>query len=160
MPWSALPEHLNSPEKWKGTDNDTPWMRWELLIKGWFAFGPRAREWWACWQFPPRVLFKIGGTGPWRYENVQPFGASDESLHPGHVILSRCQYFKRWHLALLWPLQIQFHVYWREKDVPVEGTVWKNEFDISRLLFAYGPIHWDADLIYWIFSIYLGGQWK
>lgn len=41
MPWPALPEHLNTPEKWGGTDHDTKWTRWMLYTKGLTAFGPR-----------------------------------------------------------------------------------------------------------------------
>lgn len=153
MPWSALPEHLNTPAKWAGTDNDTWYARWTLQFQGWFAMGPRATQRWAAWDFPPMEVFKIGGKGPWRYEDVEVFGNIDS-------VLSRCQYFKRWHVAVLWPLQIQAHVYWRTEDVPVQGTVWVNNFSIKNLLFGYGPIHWDADLIYWILSFYIGGQWK
>lgn len=161
MPWSALPEHLNTPAKWAGTDNDTWYARWTLQIQGWFAMGPRATQWWARWKFPPKVLFKIGGKGPWRYENIEsdiPTSVGDPLSY--YTVLSRCQYFKRWHIAVLWPLQIQAHAYWRAKDIPIEGTNWVNDFSICKLLFAYGPIHWDADLIYWILSFYIGGTWK
>ncbi len=154
MPWSALPEHLNSPEKWAGTDNDTWYARWTLRFQGWFSFGPRATQWWASWKFPPSELFKIGGAGTWRYEFVPDLDGVQ------HYVLSRCQYFKRWHFAWVSPLCFTFHVYWRTKDVPVVKTTWKNEFDITKLLFVYGPIHWDADLIYWILSFYIGGEWK
>lgn len=157
MPWDALPEHLNSPEKWKGTDNDTWLMRWDLYIKGWFAFGPRAKEWWANWKFPPAEIFKIGGTGTWRYESI-PVSPDDNA--PYTFVLSRCQYFKRWSFVWVSPFCFTFHIYWRAKDVPLEKDAWKNDFNITKLFFAYGPIHWDADLIYWILSFYVGGQWK
>ena len=175
LEYDALPEHLNTQAKIDAAFPDDSQFanrtgliglygralkRFNKLTKPWSVFGPRSKFSWSRWNFPPTVLFKVGGKGSWRYENVQPLGASDESLHPGYVVLSRCQYYKRWHLAVQWPLMVTFHVYWHEKDVPVEGQPWTNEFDISRLLFAYGPIHWDADIIYWLLSFYLGGQWK
>lgn len=172
MPWDALPEHLNSPEKWKGTDNDTWYARWTLQIKGWFAMGPRAKEWWAKWSFPPVEVFKIGGAGPWRYEVIPAtFGADGQNLLDlkadpldyGVRVLSRCQYFKRWAFTVsrVWffPL-VTLHWYWRAKDVPTGDKPWVNDFDITKLVFMYGPFHWDADIIYWILSFYLGGQWK
>jgi hypothetical protein len=159
MPWDALPEHLNSPEKWKGTDNDVWYMRWEILTKGWMAFGPRSKKWWAAWQFPPKEVFKIGGAGKWRYEVVACSTCTPIGWHPW-TALSRCQYYKRWALTVMWPLQITFHVYWKASDVPEFGQPFDNNFSIKKLLFMYGPIHWDADLIYWLLSFYLGGQWK
>lgn len=165
MPWDALPEHLNSPEKWKGTDNDTWYARWTLQIKGWFAMGPRASEWWAKWPFPPKEVFKIGGAGPWRYEWVSdPFvpGVNPDVTFQWRI-LSRCQYYKRWALTVsrvwIFPF-VTLHWYWRAKDVPPKEGGWVNNFDITKLVFMYGPFHWDADLIYWILSFYLGGQWK
>lgn len=163
MPWDALPERLQSPEAWKGTDNDTWYARWTLQFQGWFAFGPRAKEWWANWKFPPRVLFKIGGKGTWRYEWISDPtvpGINYPTVVQQWKVLSRCQYYKRWHFAVQWPFMVTFHIYWHEKDVPSATGSWVNEFDISRLLFIYGPIHWDADLVYWILSFYFGGQWK
>lgn len=156
--FDGVPPHLDSIEKWKGTDNDKWYSRWTMYFTGWQAFGPWSKHSWAQWKFPPRELFKIGGKGPWRYEDV-PF-ANLNGVVCTWPILSRCQYFKRWHLAVLWPLQIQFHVYWRAKDVPLAEGNWVNEFSISKLLFFYGPLHWDADLVYWLFSFYFGGQWK
>ena len=161
MPFDALPDELNpriNPNAWKGTDNDTWYARWTIPLVGFQAFGPRAKEWWACWKFPPKVLFKVGGKGPWRYEFVPDY--LDDPLAQGWTVLSRCQYFKRWAAVLEWPLSFRFHIYWQAKDVPVEATIWKNDFSISQLLFFYGPIHWDTQLVYWILSCYFGGQWK
>ena len=156
--FDALPPYLNTPAKWTGTDLDTPWFRWDLKIKGWFAFGPWSKYSWARWTFPPKVLFKVGGEGPWRYEKIR-FGI-DPYTTGEFEVLSRCQYYKRWALTVQWPLTVTFHVYWRAKDVPVEGVNWTNNFGIKKLLFMYGPIHFDADLVYWIFSFFIGGQWK
>lgn len=161
MPWSALPESLNSPEKWAGTDNDTWYARWTLQFQGWFAFGPRAIEWWASWKFPPKVLFKIGGKGEWRYEFVQSLLSLPDGSPLSYYLLSRCQYYKRWAFVVQWPLMFTLHWYWREKDVPISGgDNWNDDFSIMELVFMYGPLHWDADLIYWILSFYIGSQWK
>lgn len=161
MPFSALPDHLNpriNPNAWKGTDNDTWWARWTIPLVGFQAFGPRAKEWWARWSFPPKVLLKVGGAGPWLYEHVN---ALDPATHFGpYEVLSRCQYFKRWALVLEWPLSLRFHIYWRAADVPQHDKLWMNQFSIRQLLFFYGPIHWDTDLVYWVMSFYFGGQWK
>lgn len=172
--YDALPEHLNSQAEIDAAFPDDSQFanrkgllglygralkRFNKLTKPWSVFGPRSRFSWAAWQFPPREIFKIGGgKGEWRYETVA--ARIDATTIQVHHALSRCQYYKRWHLAVQWPLMVTFHVYWHEKDVPVEGQPWTNEFDISRLFFAYGPIHWDADIIYWLLSFYLGGQWK
>lgn len=164
MPWSALPDHLNpriTPDAWKNTDNDTWFARWTFALLGLQAFGPRAKEWWAAWKFPPKMLFKIGGKGTWREEIID----SEILTSPGdplsyYRVLSREQYFKRWAFIIEWPLSFRFHVYWKAKDVPVAGQPWVNDFDITRLFFVYGPIHWDADLVYWVLSFYFGGQWK
>lgn len=153
MSWSALPEHLNSPEKWKGTDNDKWWMRWEIQTKGWWAFGPRAKEWWARWREIPIVLFAIKGKGPWRWEDADSDRElldyssgcmANGDLTKARWILSRVQYYCQWHFAIQWPLQVTFHI----KDR--NGVPW----------FVYGPIHRDADKVYWLLSFFLGHTWK
>lgn len=35
---AALPDHIDQPEEWKGTDDDVWYMRWRLYVKHWFAF--------------------------------------------------------------------------------------------------------------------------
>lgn len=178
--FDALPEHLNTQAEIDAAFPDDSQFanrkglvgvygrllkRFNKLTKPWSVFGPRSKFWWARWSFPPREIFKVGGKGPWRYETIAGIPIVEETpahfgVVPLHHILSRCQYYKRWHLAVQWPLMVTFHVYWHEKDVPVEGQPWVNEFSIKQLLFAYGPIHWDTDIIYWLLSFYLGGQWK
>jgi hypothetical protein len=135
MPWSALPEHLNSPEKWAGTDDSkVAWMNWRLKVKGWFAYGPRAKEWWARWRTSPVCLFKIGGTGEWRYE-TDPF-----KLIP---YLSRIQYWKSWHLAVQWPFFISFSLVKKDK-----------------VLYMYIGCSYDQDGVYWFPSSFIGKTWK
>lgn len=167
MPWSSLPEHLNSPEKWKGTDMDTDLFRWTLKIKGWFAFSPRATEWWARWRSIPKLLFALRGKGFWRAEHDELGERSGRGhwywLNPIYTedgwYLSRVQYYCRWHVAVQWPLQVTAHVYWREKDVPYPPNR-PTSLGINKLLYMYGPTHRDTDVVYWIISFFIGGQWK
>lgn len=166
MPWSSLPTHLNSPDKWKGTDNDVWYMRWEILTKGWFAFSYRAKEWWARWRKYPKTLFAVKGNGPWRVE-------SDRGDRPVYIIigkhkwrvklwseyLSRIQYWTRWHFQISWPFMIAFHVYYRAEDVPQFPERPKN-MSLKKMLYFYGPIHYDSDGVFWLFSFFIGGTWK
>lgn len=148
MTWDSLPEHLNTPEKWKGTDNDVWYMRWEILTKGWWAFSYRSSKWWSKWRKYPITLLKMGGNGPWRYE-----------LAENNEYLSRIQYWKRWHFQISWPFMIAFSCYWKEKDVPKHPNYPEN-LNISKFLYFYGPIHFDADQVFWIMSFFIGGTWK
>lgn len=161
MPWSALPEQLRSAEAWKGTDWDNPFQRWLLRFKGWFAFGWRASEGWARWRRYPKVLFAKRGWGRWRLE-------SDEQ--PGEVGLlklwtadswyvSRVQYWCRWSVQVQWPLFFAFHVYWKRRDVPLYPKR-PNTLGIGKLFFFYVGAHRDADGVYWVPSVYVGGVWK
>lgn len=154
MPWSALPEHIDEPSEWAGTDFDKPGWRWHNQIKGWFAYGPRAKEWWARWRGVPKVIFALRGAGEWRYE-------SDAELWKGEtgIYLSRVQYYCRWHVALQWPLQLSFHWYWHAADVPTAPDRPK-DLSMKKLVFGYGPTHRDSDTVYWFPSFFLGGTWK
>lgn len=170
LEFDAMPDHLNTQAEIDAAFPDDSQFanrtgliglygralkKFNKLTKPWSVFGPRSRFAWARWQFPPKIIFKLGGKGTWRYELItRPDG------YLSYWIYSRCQYYKRWALIVEWPLSLTFHIYWREKDVPVEDQPWANDFGITRLLFAYGPIHWDADIIYWLLSFYVGGQWK
>jgi hypothetical protein len=153
MPWSALPEHINEPREWAGKDHDKVWYtRWVKYVQGWFAYGPRAKEWWARWRLVPCTLFAMKGNGPWRFEGIMRDGKV-------RFYRSRAQYWTRWHVALQWPLQLTFHWYWRAADVPTTDTRPQN-LNIKKLVFGYGPVHRDADDVYWFPSFYLGGTWK
>jgi hypothetical protein len=149
MPWSALPEHLNSPEKWGGTDDDKWWMRWRLQIKGWFAYGPRATEKWAKWrEWPVCVLF-IRGEGAARIENDETDWYSksrvvfmlDSSL--SHWYISRIQKWCNWHIHLQWPLFFTCHFYIR-----------------TKLIYFYIGASRDADKVYWFPAAFIGTTWK
>mgnify|MGYP006957730104 CR=1 FL=1 len=151
MTWSALPEHLNSPEKWAGTDDSkVAWMNWRLKVKGWFAYGPRATQWWAKWHTPPKCLFKLGGDGAWRYE-TDPMS--------GRLYLSRIQYWKRWHVAIQWPFFIQASIYPKKEDTMPFGDFAGSSVD-KKVTYAYLGCSYDQDGVYWFPSGFIGKTWK
>lgn len=168
MPSSALPPHLQDVENNFPDDEQfgtTTWYGrayrwWNKTSKTWFAFSYRCTEWWAKWRKYPKVLLMVGGAGGWRYENI--FGAdyvTNQKQRPGEgCYLSRIQYYKRWHLAIQWPLMVSFHFYPKAEDVPV---VFEDRPELDgKLWFAYWN-HFDADLVYWMLtSAYLGRNWK
>lgn len=196
---SALPEHLDTPEEWKGTDDDqSTFFKWRLYIKEWFAFGPRsphgvalaifpfplvfmwlvgrhfgmAWSWWFLWPiFPvlrkwrekPFVIFAFCGRGSWRLERTTGGEASAPKQKlffdclEGAYYLSRIQYWTRWHVALLWPLCIQFHFYPKAEDVVPAGT---HEETDGELWFFYAGSHFDADKVHWWPSGFFGRTWK
>lgn len=172
MPISAMPKHLNTKEKIEAAFPDDSqygdswfgllYKRYQKATKTWFAFSYRCTEWWARWRTVPKLLFAIGGKGLWRYESIFGFNGSLHSVRSLDIFpdfyLSRCQYWKRWHFAVQWPLMISFHVYPRVQDVPIPEEC-SLELD-GKLWFAYWN-HFDADLIYWmITSAYVGRNWK
>ncbi len=170
MPLSALPDHLNSREEIEAAFPDDSqygeglfgrlYRAYQKKTKTWFAFSYRCTEWWARWRKYPKLLFAIGGGGLWRWEGKYPrLLLRLHNAEPREEIyLSRIQYYKRWHFAVQWPLTVSFHFYFKAKDVP-----W-NQFQVGqtdgKLLYFYWN-HFDADLVYWMFtSMYLGTHWK
>lgn len=175
MPWSALPEHLNSPEKVEAAFHDDSQFgttgfgglyRWyNKKTKAWFAFSYRCTEWWARWRMYPKVLLAAAGEGFWRFENeISDLHISTDlgwyvlNCDFGDDYLSRIQYFTRWHIAIQWPLMISFHFYPFAKDVPMPDSP---HLDLDgKVVFGYFG-HFDADKVYWMFtSAYLGRNWK
>jgi hypothetical protein len=163
-PWDALPEHIDEPGEWAGTDDDTWLMRWRLKIKGWFAYSYRSRYWWARWRKTPIVLFAVRGKGLWRFENdvndltcvdLNPCWKSDERP----FYLSRVQYYCRWHFKIMWPLFIAGHVYPKAADVPKPGEPVGDAQD-GKLYQAYAGAARDADQVYWFPSAATGKVWK
>lgn len=143
MPKSALPEHIDEPSEWEGTDWDWWGQRWMLKIKGWFAYGPRATEWWAKWRPVPKDLININAT---RKEVVA-------NLEYTSVI----QYYTRWHFLLQWPFHVSFHYYWDGSFVPMEGTRPKN-LNILQMIFIRFGARFDNDQVYWFPSLFVGGD--
>lgn len=183
MPKSALSDRLNDPENWKDTDDDNWLMRWRIPLKGLFAYGPRATEWWAKWREWPITLFAVCGKGGFRVEtetwerdssqdciyaerilfNEKTLYVETPTTYPDLICyskgyLSRVQYYSRWHFAIQWPFLIQFHFYFKASDVPEYGKPrppLKN-----KLFFFYLGAHRDGDKVYWWPSAFIGLTWK
>lgn len=183
MPWSALPEWLDSPEKWAGSDHDTKWTRWILRLKGAMAFGPRATERWARWRQYPRTLlalrskqgvFRIEAEG---WERETAYDCVDTSdyyflkdlvatknypnfvaIEPGY--LSRVQKYTRWSLQIQWPFFVAFHWYRRASDVPVYGDPVPSGFADGKVVFAYFGAQRNGDKFYMFPAAYVGFNWK
>lgn len=160
-PRSALPPHIDEPHEWKNTDWDTKWQRWMLEIKHWFAFGPRATEWWARWRKFPIVLFARKGRGKWRLEDdVDDIVSYKPTSHEPGTYLSTIQYWCRWHIALQWPLHLTFHIYWRAADVPGLFERPRKDLSIHHMFFFRIGARRDADKVYWFPSLFVGGNWN
>lgn len=183
MPKSALSERLQTKENWEGTDWDNPFQKWMIPLKGWFAYGPRAKEWWAKWREYPKTIFAILGKGSIRIENEDwERDSAREYSDPGirHVLfnlepvmfyefgklgtvmsqgyLSRVQYYTRWSFQIQWPFMIAFHIYFKPNNVQIYGKP-RNDTD-GKLFFFYFGAHRDADKVYWFPSAYVGFNWK
>lgn len=157
MPKSALPIRLQDPTNWTGTDDDVWYMRWRMGLKGLFAYGPRAKEWWAKWRRFPIILLKIKGEGFWRYESDT---TNEEIALDITPYLSRIQYWTRWHLQIQWPFLIAFHIYFKKKDVmSCQQQGWQVN-TTNKLLYMYFGAHRDGDVVYWFPSAFLGLTWK
>ena len=139
------------------------WKSWKKITKPWEAFGPHSRFSWAQWRATPIVLFAARGKGRWRMENDEiELGLNDRHKCDGwpNWYLSRIQYWTRWHVAVQWPLQISGHIYWKAEDVPAFPNRPRKDMGITELFYFYGPIHRDADKIYWLMSFFFGGGFK
>lgn len=172
--YDALPLHLDEESEIEAAFPDDSqytgffgkiYRKFHKITKPWGAFGPRSKFAWARWRNNPVTVLAIGGKGPWRGESDY---AGERTGNEGNWIgwhdmapyyLSRIQYWKRWHLAINWPLQVTFHIYWRAEDVPVYPNHPKDT-TIKDMVFGYGPIHRDADRVYWLLSFFFGGAWK
>lgn len=148
-PWSALPPHINSPEEWGGKDDDKHfYTKWRKRVKGWFAYGPRATEWWARWREYPVMLFAMRGKGHWRYEDDFGIWAGNPMVRGmfwddhRRSYLSRCQKLTSWSVQLQWPLFFGCHV-------TIRGQVWQFYIGAKK----------DTDC-YWFPAIFLGRGWK
>lgn len=158
MPKDALPERLQDPKNWIGTDDDVWYMRWRIPLKGLFAYGPRSNHWWAKWREFPLVLFALFGEGQSRWETsggelaVRSTNKNVFLYSPTTVYLSRVQYWCRWSIQLQWPLFFAFHFYFKDTPYPANTD--------GKLVFFYIGAHRDGDKVYWFPSAYLGLNWK
>jgi hypothetical protein len=157
-PWSALPPHLNTPEKvelafpddstFGNTGFGYLWKRFQKIIKPWIAFGPRATEWWARWRMYPTTLFAAFGQGESRWENDIMAIRSVSNLvvlyKPTVFYLSRIQYWCDWSIQLQWPLFFACHFKYGRKG----------------LVYFYIGAKRDTDRVYWFPDAYIGTVWK
>jgi hypothetical protein len=169
MPKSAMPEWIKDQAEGTGTDWDNPIQK--HFHKSWFAFGPRATEWWARWREFPITLLGLFGSGFVRFEtetwerdsSADMTVSSDTRWYVingrfGNDYLSRVQYYLRWHVQVQWPLMVAAHFYTSAKDVPVPGQP-RPDTD-GKLWFFYVGAHRDPDKVFWFPSGYLGRNWK
>ncbi len=159
MPNSALPPHLLVRENWVGTDWDTKWQRWMLDFKGLFAYGPRAKQWWAKWREFPKVLVAVGDKSKWRieYTDASLGGALTKyprKAQPTGYYVSTIQYWKKWGVLFQWPLFLAFHFYLDE--VPE----YPDHPGDRRVLFIRIGARRDADRVYWCPSLFIGLSWN
>lgn len=172
---NAMPPWIKDTAEGTNTDWNNPIQKyWK---KSWFSYGPRAESGWAKWREYPKTLLALFGKGSLRLETetwerdsstdaVFPvetirnkelhFVAPDETLKPAY--LSAIQYYCRWHIAIQWPLHIQFHYYFKESSVPVYGQP-RGEMNNKLFYFRLGARR-DGDKVYWTPSVFVGLTWN
>ncbi len=159
MPKSALPNGFHETASGTGTDWDNPVQGW--IKKSWFAYGPRATEWWARWRAKPKPLFAIKGKGEWRYEQDGVDEDDHGDMSPltivtddGEWYLTCIQYWCKWHFQIQWPLFIAFHYYFDETPIH------PNNYGGKRMIYIRFGARRDADKVYWFPSIFVGLTWN
>ena len=170
MPWDALPEHLNSPEKWKGTDWDNGLQRWLLKFKGWFAYGPRSKHKWAQWDLPKCII----GLGVYRWEAIKlsdlylplrkfSTAKSTRILREDGYFPSVVQYWSRAHFLLTyapgshgfgWHLSLHFFWPWANPTKFPE----RSDFTIKEMFSFRIGARFDKDFVHWFPSAAVGGD--
>jgi len=138
-----------------------PFLVWFTGWSWWYLFPiaviPVARK----WRLLPTTVVAIKSGGPWRLENTDskyiiametsnfvfmPRWETSAASVITPFYLSRIQKLCRWHVAIQWPFLIQFHWYWKEKDVPLLN----DNPDVDGKYFGgYRGWHRDEDEIYW-----------
>lgn len=155
MTISAMPPWIKDTSDGTNTDWNNGIQRyWK---KSWFAYGPRAIEWWARWREYPRTLFAILGDGFTRFETETYERDSSSDIHVstdgrwyilnhdfGPYYLSAIQYNLQWHFQIQWPLFVAGHFKITEKVI---------------FYFRVGARR-DADKVYWFPSFFMGLTWN
>lgn len=175
--YDALPDHLNEESEIENAFPDDSqfkgffgklYRKFHKVTKPWGAFGPRSKFWWARWRTFPMTLIALRGPGRFRFEkddmevvqwDESPFSFIFNADFHDHY-LSRIQYYCRWHIAVQWPLQISAHWYWRDTFEMPKFPNRPADTTIKDMIFVYGPIHRDGDVVYWLLSFFIGGAWK
>ena len=158
MPKSALPDGFAETAAGTGTDWDNSLQRW--IKKSWFAYGPRATQWWAKWREIPMPLLAIFGPGFSRWETSGgelALRAPNDTLlfytRPA-LVLSVIQYWAKWSFQIQWPFFIAFHCY-----IDAMPAYPAKAGDRRVLYFRFGARR-DADKVYWFPSFFIGLQWN
>lgn len=146
---------------------------WFLLLwcAGWFVW-QWEWTWWALWPlYPvlrkwrakPFIIAAICGKGSWRLEKLSGGQASAPAQRffwkdlEGEYYLSRVQPWARWHIAVFWPLSIQFRFFFKAEDV---APPMQNPDQDGKSFFTYWISHFDADWVHWCPSGYVGTNSK
>lgn len=170
MPWDALPEHIDEPHEWKGTDWDTKVQRWLLKFKGWFAYGPRSKHKWAQWRTPKLVF----GYGVHRWENLKhedlylPNRGFDtaktvEVVSEDGYFPSVIQYWSRAHILLTYApgsygfgWHLSFHFFWPWAKPTAYPD--RKDFTIKEMFSFRIGARYDKDDVHWFPSAAIGGD--
>jgi len=160
MPSSALP-----PGYKLGSDNQSWLMKVKKTCQIWLAAGPRVPSGFFKWRDLPLTVFAARGKGTWRLENTDGTDTDVEGCckvkwlqTDPDFYLSRIQPWCRWHIALQWPLYLQFHWIYRQKNV-VKYLTYQSEFGICKLLTLGIGFKRDSDKVYWV-TCNLGGNFE
>lgn len=170
MPWDALPEHINEPHEWEGTDHDNWAQRWLLKIKGWMAYSVRSKHWWAKWRQP--VLEFGWGVKRWEHldkpdlyfeHRSKDTPGTTRKLHRQGYFPSVVQYWSRWHFLLTYApgsfgigWHVSFHCFWPwAKPAPYPE---RRDFTILEMFSIRFGTRFDKDNVNWFPSAAVGGD--
>lgn len=167
MPWDALPEHIDEPHEWEGTDWDNWFQKSWLKIKGWFAYGPRSNHWWAKWRETPIPLIMLNCRRLVYTDSSQPdylatkkhwFPWNSKEWREKKYYPAIIQYWTRWSFGIAWPFHFHFHFYFKKKTIPPHPD--SRDFSIFEMVFLRFGARRDQDKVYWFPSLFIGGDFN
>ena len=166
---------LAYPKGYKlGPDNQGWLMGLKNKIQVLFTGGPRVTPTSSFWHWRdmPKTLVVLSGNGDLRYENTdgskvigfpkKPYTdiwPDDETKTFDQYYLSRIQCWKRWHIALMYPLGIHWSFIYRSKDV-VKYPKYQSVFGIKKMWCGYLGWIRDADKVYKPKAYPFGGNFE
>lgn len=169
---TALTDRLNDPDNWKGTDDDTPLMRWRIRIKHWFAFSNRSEKGITAsfvffpflWVFPFTIWFT--GWSWWYLFPIAIIPVARKWRKKPKVLWA-----KKWGGMWRWESLGDAPEQWTTENNPknfdmIDGDLYfsrvQNKTDACiaiiwpllvvvhwKKIFFYRGWHFDDDLIYW-----------
>lgn len=156
MPKSALPPGFKDQAAGTNTDwNNSIQKYWR---KSWFAYGPRATEWWAKWRELPITVLALFGAGENRWESsggefaLRAVSRPIFFFKPSFVYLSAIQYWCRWSFQIQWPFFVAFHFYFDKYQDPRTSD--------GKMIYIRFGARRDADKVYWFPSFFIGMSWN